>query len=100
MKVHFLDQAEKELGSGIEYYQAQKLGLGIQFLKEVQSTIERIKLYPEAWQPLSKRTRRCQTKRFPYAIIYQVRNNEILVVAIANLHRSPDYWLKRIMQNE
>jgi hypothetical protein len=98
VKVHFLVQAEKELDSGIEYYQIQKPGLGIQFLKEVRSAIERIKLYPEAWQPLSKRTRRCQTKRFPYAVIYQVRSDEILIVAIAHLHQSPDYWRKRVIQ--
>jgi hypothetical protein len=29
-------------------------------------------------------------------IIYQIREKEILVVAVANLHRKPDYWKDRI----
>ena len=28
--------------------------------------------------------------------VIQIRKDEILVVAIANLHRKPDYWKDRI----
>jgi len=96
MRIRFLEIAQIELDDAIEYYNYEVPGLGDAFLTEVLNTLDRIGKYPEAWQPSSKRTRRCQTRRFPYGIMYQIRKDEILVVAIANLHRKPDYWKDRI----
>jgi len=96
MRIRFLEIAQIELDDAIEYYNYEVPGLGEAFLTEVMNTLDRIGKYPEAWQPSSKRTRRCQTRRFPYGIMYQIRKDEILVVAIANLHRKPDYWKDRI----
>ncbi len=96
MRIRFLEIAQIELDDAIEYYNYEVPGLGEAFLTEVLNTLDRIGKYPEAWQPSSKRTRRCQTRRFPYGIMYQIRKDEILVVAIANLHRKPDYWEDRI----
>ncbi len=96
MRIRFLEIAQIELDDAIEYYNYEVPGLGDAFLTEVLNSLDRIGKYPEAWQPSSKRTRRCQTRRFPYGIMYQIRKDEILVVAIANLHRKPDYWKDRI----
>lgn len=98
MKISFLKPAERELGEAVEYYEAQELGLGFEFFEEVWAAIERIEKNPKAWQPMSPRTRRCQTHRFPYGVIYQIREeeDEILIVAVAHLHRKPDYWRNRI----
>ncbi len=85
-----------ELDDAIEYYNFEVSGLGDAFLAEVLKALDRIGRFPEAWHPCSKRTRRCQTRRFPYGIIYQIREKEILVVAVANLHRRPDYWEDRL----
>ena len=96
MRIRFLETARIELDDAIEYYNYEVPGLGGAFLTEVLNALDRIGKYPEAWQPSSKRTRRCQIRRFPYGIMYQIRKDEILVVAIANLHRKPDYWKDRI----
>jgi len=96
MNIRLLEIAEIELKDAIEYYEYEASGLGYQFLKEALNSLDRISRFPDAWHPCSKRTRRCLTKRFPYGIIYQIRENEILVVAIANLHRKPEYWLNRL----
>ena len=96
MKIRFLEIAQFELDDAIEYFNYEAPGLGNEFLTEVLNALDRIGKFPEAWHPCSKRTRRCQTRRFPYGIIYQLREKEILVVAIANLHRKPEYWNDRI----
>ncbi|SPD75691.1 conserved hypothetical protein [uncultured Desulfobacterium sp.] len=96
MKITFLEIAQIELDDAIKYYNHESPGLGNTFLTEVLNTIDRIGEFPEAWHPSSKRTRRCQTRRFPYGIIYQILKHEILIVAVANLHRKPDYWKNRI----
>jgi toxin ParE2 len=96
MLIRFLEIAEIELDEAIQYYNYEVAGLGDGFLTEVLDTLDRIARFPEAWHPCSKRTRRCQTRRFPYGIIYQIRKAEILVIAVANLHREPDYWEDRL----
>jgi toxin ParE2 len=90
--IRFLEAARDDLRDAIHYYEAQRPGLGAEFRDEIRSSLERIERFPEAWHPLSQHTRRCRTHRFPYGIIYQVREDEILVVAVAHLHRRPDYW--------
>jgi toxin ParE2 len=96
MKITFLEIAQIEMDDAIEYYNYEAPGLGDQFLTEVLNALDRIGEFPEAWHPCSRRTRRCRTRRFPYGIIYQTRETEILVIAVANLHRKPDYWKDRI----
>ena len=51
----------------IGFYNIQRQGLGLEFAKEVEDTIERIKQNPEAWTTISmsKQARRCLTNRFP-----------------------------------
>lgn len=96
MKVEFLSISELEFVEAINYYNEQSEGLGYEFALEIQKTIERIIQFPEAWSKLSKRTKRCRCKRFPYGIIYQIRNDIILVVAIMHLHKKPNSWKNRI----
>jgi len=92
MNIQFLEPAQAELTEAVNYYNAQTEGLGFEFSDGVQATIDRIIEYPEAWTLVSKRTRRCRTKRFPYGIIYQVRGNTLLIIAIMHLHREPESW--------
>jgi len=96
MRIRFLEIAAIELDEAIQHYSNEAAGLGEEFLNEVLEALNRVAKFPEAWHPCSKRTRRCQTNRFPYGIIYQIRTEEILVIAIANLHREPDYWEDRL----
>jgi len=96
MIVEFLEPAENELKEAISYYNEQNEGLGFEFALEVQKTIERISQYPDAWTELSKRTRRCRCNRFPYGIIYYLKDDLIIIVAIMHFKRKPDYWKNRI----
>jgi toxin ParE2 len=94
--VRFLEVARNELRDAVRFYEAQRPGLGVEFQNEVRTTIERIKHLPEAWQPMSEHARRCRTRRFPYGVIYRAGSDEILIVAVAHLHRNPEYWEDRL----
>lgn len=96
MEVRFLDVAQQELDETVEYYNTESQGLGDEFLLEVLSSLDRISQFPEAWHPFTANSRRCQTRRFPYGIAYQIMELEILIVAVAHLHRKPSYWVDRI----
>ena len=96
MNVRYLSVAEEELGKAIEYYEEKEVGLGLRFYAEYRAALERILAYPDAWYTLSENTRRCRTKVFPLGIIYQIRHDEILTVAVSELHQKPGYWKDRI----
>jgi len=94
--VRFLEIAEIELDQAIHWHEAQASGLGNAFLIEVLSAADRIARFPEAWQSLGEGVRRCRLSRFPYGLIYTIDNGDILVLAVAHLHRQPDYWRDRL----
>ena len=96
MRIEFLEEAQCELDEGVEYYNNEVEGLGDTFLQEVLHAIDRIARYPEAWHPLSINTRRCQTRRFPYGLIYTVLKDTVLIISVSNLHRKPNHWKERI----
>ncbi|MCL0061859.1 type II toxin-antitoxin system RelE/ParE family toxin [Thermodesulfovibrionales bacterium] len=96
MEIRFLKIAQVELDEAVEYYNVESPGLGDEFLLEVLDVIKRIRQFPVAWHPFTEKTRRCQTRRFPYGVIYQILETEIVIGAVAHLHRKPDYWYNRI----
>jgi plasmid stabilization system protein ParE len=100
MKIRFFAPAEAEFLEAISYYNLQSEGLGYEFAAEVKRTIQRIIQYREAWAKLSERTRRCRTNRFPYGVIYQVREDTLLIVAVMHLSREPQTWKSRLKSEE
>ena len=100
MKIRFFATAEAEFLDAISFYNSQSEGLGYEFAAEVNRTIQRIIQYPEAWTKLSKRPRRCRTNRFPYGVIYQVREETLLIVAVMHLSREPQTWKSRLKREE
>ena len=100
MRIAFLPPARAELTDAISYYNIQSEGLGYEFAAEVKRTLERIVQYPDAWPKLSKRTHRCRTNRFPYGVIYQIRKETLLIVAVMHLAREPETWKSRLRSKE
>ncbi|NOX28419.1 MAG: type II toxin-antitoxin system RelE/ParE family toxin [Gammaproteobacteria bacterium] len=96
MKIRFMEEAQVELDDAMEFYQNERHGLGQIFLQEILNVLERIANFPQAWHPLSDNTRRCQTRRFPYGVIYSVFQDEVLIIAVSHLHRKPNHWQDRL----
>jgi hypothetical protein len=96
MNFSLLTDTQFELDQAVQWYEAQSAGLGERFLVEVVHAIGLIRQFPLAWRPLSANTRRCRLERFPYGVIYAIEDNNILVIAIAHLHRKPGYWSERV----
>ncbi len=95
MNVEFLEPAYKEYQEAIEFYNLQSEGLGKIFEVEIDRIISILKNFPESFSKYTKRTRKAVVNIFPYNIIYSVRNESIIITAIAHHHRKPDYWINR-----
>jgi hypothetical protein len=96
LKVRLISPANIELDEAVRFYNHQLPGLGFRFYQETEKAIERIRFMPEAWTKIGERTRRCILKAFPYALLYVVETDLILVTAVAHLHRDPEHYGNRI----
>jgi toxin ParE2 len=88
----FTSAALSELKEATLSYEHKENGLGTVFLDEIDATVERVLRFPRAWHPMSARTRRCRTHRFPFGLLYQIRSDEILITAVMDLRRDPRKW--------
>ena len=96
MKFRFLPQARREFLEAAQHYDRIKPGLGLRYVSCVEDAIGKIVTSPRAWPIITGDVRRCLTKVFPYSILYAVRGDEVVIVAVMHCHRRPDYWLGRI----
>lgn len=95
MKYKFHPLAIKELEDSLDYYKSISLTLGLEFFKEFYSSIQRILKFPLAWTKITITCRRCILNRFPYGIIYTMEEDLIIIVAVIQLNKKPNYWENR-----
>ncbi len=93
MKVIFSKLAKQELYDAINYFEIEFKGLGNQFKEEVKKAVKRISDYPEAWSVVKDDIRKCLLHKFPYKLLYSIEKDHIFIIAVAHLHRKPDYWI-------
>lgn len=96
IQVIFHPDAGEELEIGIRYYNLQVLGLGFDFLEEVEHSIEIIQKFPKCGKILRNHVRQIILQRFPYMILYLIKENQIYVVGVAHQRQKPYYWKSRM----
>ena len=94
------DAATAELRASALWYEAQRPGLGEEFIDEANRTLEFIERHPRVGRPIPRSNsergmRRVSMNRFPYAVIYRERGDVVQVVAFAHHRRKPGYWRSR-----
>ena len=68
----------------------------MQFIGELNAAIKIISAYPDSYMLIDSTIRRCLIKRFPYSILYGINVDMIVIIAVAHLHRKPNYWQGRV----
>ncbi len=67
-QVVFRKQARLEFDKASDWYEKERLGLGMEFLAEIQRLIHRIASSPEQFPMLYRDVRKAVVRRFPYCI--------------------------------
>ena len=96
MKYEFHPEALLEFQDSAVFYEAQQPGLGARFVSAVQSAVDHIIVSPKAWRVMEGDVRRYLTRVFPYAVLYTIEDDHVLVVAVMHCHREPGYWRHRV----
>lgn len=96
MDVIFNTYSINELNDSIDFYELELKGLGERFKEEIKKSIKRIVRNPKAWSIEKGEIRRYILHKFPYKILYSIEKDHIFIIAIAHLHRKPNYWIERL----
>jgi plasmid stabilization system protein ParE len=96
MRVIFSPEARQEFEEAERYYNQQWPELGNRFREEVSSALPRLRSWPLSCPTERGEIRRLALSRFPYKLLYSVESDHIYVIAVAHLHRKPNYWVERL----
>lgn len=89
-------EAERELIDGALFYAREaNTELGLAFIAEFERSLGVLCNYPRLGPVWRGTTRRLPLRRFPYTMIYQVKPEEVRVIALAHQSRRPGYWRGR-----
>lgn len=89
-------EAREEFDQAADWYEEQRDGLGVEFTAEINLTLASIADDPDLHPPVYHDIRRVMAGRFPYAVLYRVEIDQILVVSIFQARRDPAVWQSRV----
>jgi len=93
--VRFHDAARAELLDEIRYYASISPNLGKRLANEIEQATQLASEFPDMGLAYKYGTRRVFPKKFPFSVVYVVRESEVYVLALAPFSRKPGYWRAR-----
>ena len=88
--LEIIDEAHLEIIEAYIYYEDKQLGLGEQFLEQLNSYFTRIVDHPKHFPQKRIPYREAFLKRFPYLIIYEISGEKIIIYSIFNTWQDPE----------
>ena len=95
MEILFHPDAVEEAAAARQWYADRSTVAATAFDAELDRGVDSLREAPLRWPPDSKDVRRLLLRRFPFALIYCIKLDEIQVIAVAHLNRQPGYWRDR-----
>jgi hypothetical protein len=99
-RARFHPAARDELQEAILWYEAARQGLGDEFRLEVEAYVDRLVARELPGTSLGFRRghalRKLFLHRFPFALIFELRADELVVWAVAHTSRRPGFWRGRL----
>jgi plasmid stabilization system protein ParE len=91
-------EAEVDITDAAIWYQQQQLGLGYDFLAEVEAAIAGAAENPFRFPCLRRKpeVRRVLTNRFPYHVFFVRRKNDIVVFRVLHAARHDREWKSKV----
>jgi len=91
-----LPEAKTKITDAEEYYERERRGLGIRFVRAVRATIREIAAHPTFSSQIRPNLWFRGVKKFPYLVLYTIEEQDILVIAVAHERREFGYWQDRL----
>ena len=82
--------AKQDIKAARAWYDAQRPGLGTEFLDAVAHAVGRMAAGPLRYPIVEANAHRLIMPRFPYSIYFRLRDDEVRIIAVLHQHRDPD----------
>lgn len=82
-------EAEADLAEALAWYEARREGLGGEFVEAVSQAFSRIADQPRRYAVVHRDVRRVLLRRFPYVVLYIVRDERVFVLGVLHQRRNP-----------
>lgn len=89
-------EARAEFDDATDYYEEQADGLGDRFIGQIEAVTARILINPLMPRCFYRECRKVKADKFPYVLIYRVKDERIQIIAVMHTSRRPDYWKSRL----
>jgi len=96
MIIRFTDDADAELAEARQWYAHQREDLDIEFMERIDDALSRIVPNPHLYPIVYRTLRRAVVRRFPFAVFYEVTEDEIQVIVVFHSRRDPEVWNSRL----
>lgn len=93
--ISLTQKSEQEFIDAVVYYENQQRGLGERFQNSINKLLNTICKNLFAYQRKFKHYREALSKPFPYLVVYEMYENEIVVVPIFHAKQNPKKKLHR-----
>jgi len=87
--LRFLPEVEEDVIGGYIWYEAKSPGLGEEFLRMFYACVGEIPKNPLLWAKVYSEFRRRLLRRFPYAIYFMIKDDQIVVFGLFHCARDP-----------
>lgn len=91
MRFHPLFEAD--VLSAVRWYDARSSEIGTAFLAEVKRAVENVQHDPERRSPVDLGLRYWAVRRFPFVVIYDLHETELLLLGVMHTAQEPKKWL-------
>lgn len=95
MNLLWHEEAKAEADAAAAFYHHQQPGLAQRFLDSLEDALRRIQRHPQVYRQVEGEIRKCRVPHFPYGVIYRPRSENIEIIAVMHVRRSPGYWKTR-----
>ena len=89
------DRAATKLAEAVAWYEAERAGLGLEFLDAVDAVCALLLRHPEIGIEVRPRIRRALLRRFPYGVFYSLHEHRVRLLAVLHSRRHPARWPRR-----
>ncbi len=97
MKVRFLSPAQTEIAQSALYYLEASPQAAFDFEEEIERAAFEIAEHPTLYKIDDVSGHRIKfLDKFPFALYYRVKGDEVQIMAAAHLARRPGYWHARL----
>lgn len=82
--------AATEIIEAYDWYEAQREGLGIEFLEELENFYQSLLRNPQAYTYYKKPVRQGKIARFPYVVVFEAFESIIVIYSVFMSKQNPD----------